>query len=160
MSTPIEQNTTALEELLEIAESLPDATEAPVESAVLYTEQDLSETQKKQARKNIGATEDAVHRHSHAAIFNYPGNGTVLLNHFIRYGKVCTFTIQLNITEQINDKYSFAIMTLPFTCVGRLWLNNSTAYYINDGERDILRNASSTPVGGITLSGVYITSDE
>jgi hypothetical protein len=30
MSTPIEQNTTALEELLEIAESLPDATEAPV----------------------------------------------------------------------------------------------------------------------------------
>jgi hypothetical protein len=30
MSTPIAQNTTALEELLEIAESLPDATEAPV----------------------------------------------------------------------------------------------------------------------------------
>lgn len=131
-----------------------------ISNVVCYTEQDLSETQKKQARKNIGATEDAVHHHSHTAIFNYPGNGTVLLNHFIRYGKVCTFTIQLNITEQISDKYGFAIMTLPFTCVGRLWLNNDTKYYIDDNHREILRNASSTPVGNITLSGVYITSDE
>lgn len=130
-----------------------------ISNAVLYAEQVLSDAQKAQARMNIGTMEDKVYHHSYETTFHYPDNGTVLLNHFIRYGNVCTFTIQLNITQQINDSYGFTIMTLPFACSGRLWLNNATSYYIEDNSRNILRNASSTPVGSITLSGVYITNE-
>lgn len=55
MSTPIEQNTAALEELLQIAESLPDSGGGSAEGAVLYTAQELTEEQKAQARENIDA---------------------------------------------------------------------------------------------------------
>lgn len=48
MGTPIENNTTELQAILEAAEMLPS-------EAVLYAEQTLTDAQKAQARENIGA---------------------------------------------------------------------------------------------------------
>lgn len=54
MSTPIENNTAALNALLEKANALPNAGASSAE-AVLYTPQELTAEQQAQARSNIGA---------------------------------------------------------------------------------------------------------
>lgn len=54
MSTPIENNTAALNALLEKANALPNAGASSAE-AVLYTPQTLTAEQQAQARSNIGA---------------------------------------------------------------------------------------------------------
>ena len=51
MATPIENNTAALNSLLDKANALPDGGGG----AVLYTPQELTDEQKAQARANIGA---------------------------------------------------------------------------------------------------------
>ena len=51
----LENNTTELQELLAMANNLPDANDVP-NTAVLYTEQTLTDEQKQQARTNIGIT--------------------------------------------------------------------------------------------------------
>lgn len=51
----LENNTTELQGLLRIANNLPDANDVP-STAVLYTEQSLTDEQKQQARRNIGVT--------------------------------------------------------------------------------------------------------
>lgn len=58
----LENNTTGLQEILEQARNLPDATVGGggVADAVRYTEQTLTEEQQAQARKNIGAGSPAL----------------------------------------------------------------------------------------------------
>lgn len=58
MSTPIENNTEELRNILQQVNELPNAGNTPLE-AVLYVEQTLTDEQKAQARKNIGAADES-----------------------------------------------------------------------------------------------------
>lgn len=55
MSTPIENNTAGLEEILRTVNELPNADDTPSD-AVRYTQQTLTPEQQAQARENIGIT--------------------------------------------------------------------------------------------------------
>lgn len=59
MATPIENNTAALNALLDKANALPDGGTGSAD-AVLYAPQELTEEQKTQARTNIGAASAEV----------------------------------------------------------------------------------------------------
>lgn len=72
MSTPIENNTEGLQEILQQVNNLP---EAGPSNAVLYVEQTLTDEQKAQARANIGAEVLVV------AVTQIEGSGLYIASH-------------------------------------------------------------------------------
>jgi hypothetical protein len=89
----------------------------------------------------------------------FPDQITWVLRDFRKSGKVCSFTIQFNVTEAITSSYSFTVFTLPFKSAGRVWLNNATQYFIAENSNKIQRNSSSIATGNVVLSGMYLTNE-
>lgn len=89
----------------------------------------------------------------------FPDNITVIVNNFWRYGNVCMFVLQINISETTKVDYGANIAKLPFASTMRCWLNNATEYYIDPYGSYIKRNDETINSGNHILSGVYITND-
>lgn len=89
----------------------------------------------------------------------FPDKIAVVVNNFWRYGNVCTFVLQFNVSETITGDYGMNIAKLPFASAMRCWLNNSTDYYIDSSSQYIQRNLTEIRSGHYTLSGMYITND-
>lgn len=89
----------------------------------------------------------------------FPDKITVAINNFYRYGNICQFVFQINVSETITADYGFNVAKLPFTSAMRCWLNNSTDFYIDYDGQYIRCNGSTTPKGNYVLSGMYITND-
>ena len=89
----------------------------------------------------------------------FPDKITIVINNFWRYGNVCTFVLQFNVTETMAVSYGANIAKLPFASTMRCWLNNSTDYFIDNGRQYISRNGGKIYSGNYTLSGLYITNN-
>lgn len=89
----------------------------------------------------------------------FPDKITVAINNFYRYGNICQFVFQINVSETITADYGFNVAKLPFTSAMRCWLNNSTDFYIDYDGQYIRCNGSTMPKGNYVLSGMYITND-
>lgn len=89
----------------------------------------------------------------------FPDKITIIINNFWRYGDICQFVVQFNVTENITSEYGFMVFKLPFKSAMRCWLNNSTDYYIDPSGQYIKRNDERIYSGSYILSGVYITNN-
>lgn len=89
----------------------------------------------------------------------FPDKITVAINNFYRYGNICQFVFQINVSETITADYGFNVAKLPFTSAMRCWLNNSTDFYIDYDGQYIRCNGSTMPKGNYVLFGMYITND-
>lgn len=129
--------------------------------AVLYTEpQTLTESQKAQARDNIGAVANEVATLSGQVVLNYPDSCRFQLRDCRRYGRMCTFTIQLFVDEAITGQsYGFALVTLPVAPASRVWINNETKFYMDGGNSDIKVNNSLLSAGNYILTGFFFTAE-
>lgn len=78
---------------------------------------------------------------------------------FFRWGAICTFTIQFIVNTQIDAPYGFTMVTLPYHSNGRIWINNQTEFWIDNGGNTIRRNSERLAPGARILSGFYLTND-
>lgn len=88
-----------------------------------------------------------------------PDKITFIVNNFWRYGNACQFVLQFDVSETMVFDYGASIAKLPFTSAMRCWLNNSTDYFIDNGDQYIRRNGKNIHSGNHVLSGMYITND-
>ena len=128
--------------------------------AVTYTAQTLTDTQKAQARENIGAQEAMVVEDlTNQIVFNFPDNVTIQKFSCFRWGKICTFTLQFIVNTAITSNYGFTLATLPVAPVDRIWINNQSTFFIDGGYKDIRVNADTVPTGAKVLTGFFIIAD-
>lgn len=89
----------------------------------------------------------------------FPDNASFQLKQFHRWGAVCSFVVQINVSTKIDSIYGFELIRLPYKSSHRIWLNNGTSYYVDKGSDFIKVNGASINAGNIIISGEYITSD-
>ena len=89
----------------------------------------------------------------------FPDNASFQLKQFHRWGAVCSFVVQINVSTKIDSIYGFELIRLPYKSSHRIWLNNGTSYYVDKGADFIKVNGASVNAGNIIISGEYITSD-
>ena len=128
----------------------------------LFIEQTLTDEQKLQARTNIGAQQTMVVENlSSQVVLNYPENTTKQLINCFRYGKICMFTVQINITAAITEQpYGFTVVTLPVAAAHRVWINNGTQFYMDAGSTGKINvNNNSLAAGNYILSGFFFINE-
>lgn len=90
----------------------------------------------------------------------WPDNIAVQLGTAFKWGPICCFVYQFNVTTAITGQsYGFDVAELPWSPVTRFWLNNSTQFYQEGGHKFIKRNSTSLPAGNYVLSGWYMSND-
>lgn len=138
-----------------------DPGHTPERGVDYYTEDDKQELLEKidTALYDGNVSTSIVHDKSNQVELLFPDNARVILKQFYRWGAVCSFTIQLQINTKIEANYGFHLIEMPYKPTQRIWLNNSSDYYIDVNAKYIKRNGTSTNTGALTLSGVYLTSD-
>ena len=87
-------------------------------------------------------------------------NITWQLRNFQRWGKLCFFSLQIYVTESISTNYGFNLMKLPYAPTMRIWINNGTQFYLDNGNQHIKVNSSTLNAGNYILSGMYLTNSE
>ena len=128
-----------------------------VTDAVTYTPQTLTAAQKLQARANIAAQETlTVENLKDQIVINYPDKITKQFTSFVKYGRICIFTVQLIVNTAVSDNYGFIVATLPKATVDRIWINNGTQFFIEVGSNGIRRNGEGLAAGNYMLSGFYL----
>ena len=130
--------------------------------SVRYSEQSLTDEQKAQARENIGAQAamDVVDLSAQVTL-NYPDNTRMQLRDCKRYGRMCTFTLQMFVDVAITDQaYGFTIATLPVSPVGRVWINNGTQFYMDAGSTGKINvNNYSLAAGNYLMTGFFFINE-
>lgn len=124
--------------------------------AVITDSQQLTNTQKNQVLTNIGLNTLDLNGQIENLL---PNNVTVLINNFLRFGPVCLFVYQINVTQEYSGDYGFNLATLPFSSMMRVWLNNATSFYIDESQNKIRVNNDRISAGNYTINGTYFTSD-
>lgn len=89
----------------------------------------------------------------------WPDNVTIVVRSFRRWGKLCLFTVQINVGTQISTNYGFTLLEMPYTSVDRVWINNQTQFYMDAGNVAVRVNNESLAAGNYTLTGFYLTPD-
>ena len=89
----------------------------------------------------------------------WPDNVSIQLSKFFRWGPICCFVYQFNVSVAITDSYGFSLAELPYKSVSRFWLNNSTKFYLDTGWNSIRVNGETLNTGNNIVSGWYMTSD-
>lgn len=124
--------------------------------AVITDSQQLTNTQKNQVLTNIGLNTLDLNGQIENLL---PNNVTVLINNFLRFGPVCLFVYQINVTAEYSGDYGFNLATLPFSSMMRVWLNNSTSFYIDQEQNKIRVNNDRISAGNYIMNGIYFTND-
>lgn len=124
--------------------------------AVITDSQQLTNTQKNQVLTNIGLNTLDLNGQIENLL---PNNVTVLINNFLRFGPVCLFVYQINVTQEYSGDYGFNLATLPFSSMMRVWLNNATSFYIDQSQNKIRVNGDRISAGNYTMNGIYFTND-
>ena len=89
----------------------------------------------------------------------WPDNVTMLLKTFRRWGKLCLFTIQINVGTQITSDYGFTLLEMPYSSIDRVWINNQTQFFMDAGNVAVRVNNDNLATGNYTLTGFYLTTD-
>lgn len=89
----------------------------------------------------------------------WPDNVTVAIRSFRRWGKLCLFTVQINVTTQITSDYGFTLLEMPYTSVDRVWINNQTNFYMDANKVAVRVNEEKLFTGNYILTGFYLTTD-
>lgn len=89
----------------------------------------------------------------------WPDNVTVVLKSFRRWGKLCLFTVQINVTTQISTNYGFTLFEMPYTSIDRVWINNQTQFYMDANNVAVRVNNDNLATGNYILTGFYLTTD-
>lgn len=128
-----------------------------VTDAVLYTEQALTDSQKAQVRQNIGVESLEMQNLTSQIAVNYPDNLLVVRKDCRKYGRICSFTIQINVMTAISANYGFALATLPCAPAGRIWINHTTQFYMDEGSNEVKVNSNKLDAKNYILSGIFLT---
>lgn len=89
----------------------------------------------------------------------WPDNVTMIVKSFRRWGKLCLFTVQINVGTQISTNYGFTLLEMPYTSIDRVWINNQTQFYMDPNNVAVRVNNDNLATGGYTLTGFYLTTD-
>lgn len=89
----------------------------------------------------------------------WPNNVTIILRSFRRWGKLCLFTVQLNVTTQITSDYGFTLLEMPYASIDRVWINNETNFYMDANKVAVRVNEEKLFPGNYALTGFYLTAD-
>ena len=89
----------------------------------------------------------------------WPDNVTVIVRSFRRWGKLCLFTVQMNVTTQISTNYGFTLLEMPYTSIDRVWINNQTRFYMDGNNVAVRVNNDNLATGNYILTGFYLTTD-
>lgn len=122
---------------------------------VSYNYQLLTETQKSQARANIGAATSEATRHDGEVVFPFLDKMTIQIQNVSRWGPLCTFCLQFVVNEPITAGYGFTLATMPFAPDTRVWINNGTQFYMDAGMKDVRVNNSTLGAGSNILTGFF-----
>lgn len=89
----------------------------------------------------------------------WPDNVTIVVKSFRRWGKLCLFTVQINVGTAISTNYGFTLLEMPYTSVDRVWINNQTQFYMDSNNVAVRVNNANLATGNYTLTGFYLTTD-
>ena len=89
----------------------------------------------------------------------WPDNVTMVVKSFRRWGKLCLFTVQINVGTQISTNYGFTLLEMPYTSIDRVWINNQTQFYMDANNVAVRVNNEKLLTGTYTLTGFYLTTD-
>lgn len=169
-NSTLQLNNENLEEILEIANNLPDAFTLPVASAETLGGVKVG-TGRIEADKyndllymqdDVLKVDNLPHNMADMGknIVNlWPDNITVQVATAFKWGPICCFVYQFDVTTAITAEYGFSIAELPWAPVTRFWLNNSTQFYQDQGHKYIRRNSTTLSTGNYVLSGWYMSND-
>lgn len=90
----------------------------------------------------------------------WPDNLTLIVKTFRRWGKLCLFTVQINVGTAIAAEYGFTLLEMPYTSVDRVWINNQAQFYMDADKVAVRVNDERLATGGYTLTGFYLTTDK
>ena len=88
----------------------------------------------------------------------WENNMTWQLRNYQRWGKLCFFSLQIIVAESISTNYGFSLIKLPYASTMRIWINNGTQFYLDNGNPHIKVNSSTLNAGNYILSGMYLTN--
>jgi len=89
----------------------------------------------------------------------WPDNLTLIVKTFRRWGKLCLFTVQINVGTAIAADYGFTLLEMPYTSIDRVWINNQTQFFMDADKVAVRVNDEQLAPGGYTLTGFYLTAD-
>ena len=89
----------------------------------------------------------------------WPDNVTIVLRSFRRWGKLCLFTVQINVTTQITSDYGFTLLEMPYASIDRVWINNQFQFYMDANKVAVRVNEEKLFTGNYALTGFYLTTD-
>lgn len=89
----------------------------------------------------------------------WPDNVTIVVKSFRRWGKLCLFTVQINVGTAISTNYGFTLLEMPYTSVDRVWINNQTQFYMDSNNVAVRVNNANLATGNYILTGFYLTTD-
>lgn len=89
----------------------------------------------------------------------WPDNVTMVVKSFRRWGKLCLFTVQINVGTQISTNYGFTLLEMPYASIDRVWINNQTQFYMDYNKVAVRVNDDKLATGHYALTGFYLTTD-
>nr|DAF30053.1 MAG TPA: hypothetical protein [Caudoviricetes sp.] len=90
----------------------------------------------------------------------WPDNLTFVVKTFRRWGKLCLFTVQINVGTAISTNYGFTLFEMPYTSIDRVWINNQTQFFMDSDNVAVRVNDERLATGNYTLTGFYLTTDK
>lgn len=103
--------------------------------------------------------EAGIQNASSLIVNKWPDNVTMIVKSFRRWGKLCLFTVQINVGTQISTNYGFTLLEMPYTSIDRVWINNQTQFYMDTANVAVRVNDDHLATGNYALTGFYLTTD-